>query len=126
MFDQIKIRQRGPRARSLLVARLLCSFSSLSTAAQENKVEQQPTSRNARSEPTGSPAPSEHGADKNQSQHRGALVIAPLPIPSPALGSGIVPVIFYIFPLSTRDKTSSASLIGAAGLEWQPRLGPRR
>lgn len=116
MFDQIKIRQRRTRSRSLLVAGLLCSFSSLSPAAQENKVERQPTSRTAGGEPTDSLAPSEHGADKNQSQHRGALVIAPLPISSPALGSGIVPVIFYIFPLSTNDKTSPASLIGAAGL----------
>jgi len=44
----------------------------------------------------------------------GAFVIAPLPISSPALGSGVVPVFAYIFPAS--DKTSPASLVGAVGL----------
>ena len=43
-----------------------------------------------------------------------AFVIAPLPISSPALGSGVVPVFAYIFP--TGDKTSPASLLGAVGL----------
>ena len=44
------------------------------------------------------------------------FVIAPLPISSPALGTGIVPIVGYIFPLSTRDKTSPPSVIGGAGL----------
>lgn len=47
---------------------------------------------------------------------RGEFVIAPLPISSPALGTGIVPIVGYIFPLSTRDKTSPPSVIGGAGL----------
>lgn len=46
----------------------------------------------------------------------GSLVIAPLPISSPALGSGIVPVLAYIFQLDRSDKTSPPSLVGAAGL----------
>jgi len=49
-------------------------------------------------------------------QDGGSFVIAPLPISSPALGSGIVPVLAYIFPLSRSDKTSPPSLVGAAGL----------
>ena len=36
--------------------------------------------------------------------HRGSIVAAPLPMVSPALGAGIVPVLGYIFPLSTHDK----------------------
>jgi Omp85 superfamily domain len=47
---------------------------------------------------------------------RGAFVVAPLPISSPALGSGIVPVLAYIFPISTNDKVSPPSVVGAAGL----------
>jgi hypothetical protein len=47
---------------------------------------------------------------------RGAIVVAPLPISSPAVGSGIVPVLGYIFPLSIRDKISPPSTIGVAGL----------
>jgi hypothetical protein len=46
----------------------------------------------------------------------GAFVIAPLPISSPALGSGVVPVFAYIFPTGTAGKTSPASLLGAVGL----------
>ena len=45
-----------------------------------------------------------------------SLVIAPLPISSPALGSGIVPALAYIFPLSKSDKSSPPSLVGAVGL----------
>jgi hypothetical protein len=47
---------------------------------------------------------------------RGAFVVAPLPISSPAIGSGIVPVLGYIFPFSTRDKVSPPSTVGVAGL----------
>jgi len=47
---------------------------------------------------------------------RGEFVIAPLPISSPALGTGIVPIMGYIFPLSTRDQVSPPSVIGGAGL----------
>lgn len=53
---------------------------------------------------------------KKKRKARGAFVIAPLPISSPALGSGIVPVLAYIFPLSTADKTSPPSVIAATGL----------
>jgi outer membrane protein assembly factor BamA len=47
---------------------------------------------------------------------RGAFVVAPLPISSPALGTGLVPAVGYIFPFSTKDKVSPPSVIGAAGL----------
>ncbi len=47
---------------------------------------------------------------------RGQFVIAPLPLSSPALGTGIVPVIGYIFRVSTADKTSPPSMVVAAGL----------
>ncbi len=53
---------------------------------------------------------------KRISSRRGALVAAPLPIVSPAIGSGIIPVVGYIFPFSKNDKISPPSTIGAAGL----------
>ncbi len=43
-------------------------------------------------------------------------MIAPIPISSPAIGSGVIPVVGYIFPLSKRDKISPPSVLGAAGL----------
>ena len=54
--------------------------------------------------------------DKEKKHHRGALVIAPLPIVSPAIGSGIIPVAGYIFSLQEKDKISPPSVVGAAGL----------
>src|SRR5580704_1125472 len=53
---------------------------------------------------------------KKRSTHRGAIVVAPLPIVSPAIGSGIVPVLGYIFPFNKNDKISPPSTIGGAGL----------
>jgi hypothetical protein len=55
-------------------------------------------------------------ASEKTSERRGEFVIAPLPISSPALGTGIVPIVGYIFPLSTRDQVSPPSVIGGAGL----------
>jgi hypothetical protein len=55
--------------------------------------------------------------DKQRREYpRGSFVIAPLPIVSPAIGSGIVPVLAYIFPLQMRDENSPPSLLGVAGL----------
>jgi hypothetical protein len=47
---------------------------------------------------------------------RGSLVIAPLPISSPAIGNGLVLIAGYIFPFSTKDKVSPPSTIGGAGV----------
>ena len=60
--------------------------------------------------------PDKQNASPQNKQDGGSFVIAPLPISSPALGAGIVPVLAYIFPLDRSDKTSPPSLIGAAGL----------
>jgi hypothetical protein len=48
--------------------------------------------------------------------HRGSLVPAPLPIASPAIGTGIIPGLGYIFPFSKDDKISPPSTIAVAGL----------
>lgn len=52
---------------------------------------------------------------KNKSK-RSSFVIAPIPISNPALGSGIVPVVAYIFPISKKDEVSLPSVVGAVGL----------
>jgi hypothetical protein len=53
---------------------------------------------------------------KKEKQHRGSPVLAPLPMVSPAIGSGIVPIAAYIFPFSKNDKVSPPSTIGGGGL----------
>jgi Omp85 superfamily domain len=54
--------------------------------------------------------------DKKKPPPRGAFVVAPLPISSPAIGSGVTPILGYIFPFSTKDKVSPPSVVGVAGL----------
>jgi len=55
-------------------------------------------------------------AKKAKKNSRGAIVAAPLPLVSPAIGKGIVPVLGYIFPFSKNDKVSPPSTVGALGL----------
>jgi hypothetical protein len=63
------------------------------------------------------PATSEEKAKaKKKPGKLDGLVVAPLPISSPAIGTGIVPVLGYIFPFSKKDKVSPPSVIGVAGL----------
>ncbi|MGB2668631.1 MAG: BamA/TamA family outer membrane protein [Candidatus Acidiferrum sp.] len=54
--------------------------------------------------------------EEEKKAHRGSIVVAPLPIVSPAIGSGIVPVVGYIFPLQVNKEHPEPSVIGAAGL----------
>jgi len=65
------------------------------------------------SEKSGTEVQSEQG---KSSGPRGSFVIAPLPISSPALGTGIVPVLGYIFPFRKNDTVSPPSVVGVAGL----------
>jgi hypothetical protein len=60
-------------------------------------------------------SPQTTAKDKKKSS-RGALVPAPLPIVSPAIGKGIIPGLGYIFPFSKNDKVSPPSVVGAAGM----------
>ncbi len=53
---------------------------------------------------------------KKNKKRRGSFVAAPIPISSPAIGSGVVPVAAYIFPLVPEDHVSPPSVVGAAGL----------
>jgi hypothetical protein len=56
--------------------------------------------------------------EKKEEKHapRGAFVAAPIPISSPAIGSGVVLAAGYIFPFRKNDKVSPPSVVGAAGL----------
>ena len=53
---------------------------------------------------------------KEKKQRRGSIVIAPLPLVSPAIGSGFIPIVGYIFPFSKNDKVSPPSTIGGGGV----------
>ena len=51
---------------------------------------------------------------KGKNEKRGSLVIAPIPISSPAFGSGLLLIAGYVFKLDQQDKTSPPSWLGAA------------
>ena len=48
-------------------------------------------------------------------EKRGSLVIAPIPISSPAFGSGLLLITGYVFKLNERDQVSPPSWLGGAG-----------
>lgn len=66
--------------------------------------------------PAGAPKLEPEKTKEAKRNSRGSIVVAPLPLVSPAIGSGFVPVLGYIFPFSKNDKVSPPSTVGAAGL----------
>ena len=52
---------------------------------------------------------------KAKKPKRGQLIIAPIPITSPAVGSGLVLAVGYVFKLNQDDELSPPSTIGVAG-----------
>jgi hypothetical protein len=111
------------RASSLLliVASVLPSFAQEvphppATPNNQTDAQQQsaPPDETAKSAPSNTPP--QQQAQPKKKKKRGSIVVAPLPISSPAVGSGIVPVVGYIFPISSKDTVSPPSTIGGAGL----------
>ena len=49
-------------------------------------------------------------------EKRGSFIIAPIPISSPAFGSGLLVVSAYVFQFDREDKVSSPSWVGLAGM----------
>lgn len=114
------LRRRRAVLLLLLISGLRLGLAPTLVEAQETNAEQKaPPSSPTTGNPTaGSERPFQDDESQKKKTHRdpGAFVVAPLPISSPALGAGIVPVLAYIFPISNSDKTSQASIVGAAGL----------
>ena len=100
---------------------------SIPCAGQENQRVEESTVRTASQESSAKPPEQDQqptASDQAETKPKkkkkkfgpGAFVVAPLPISSPAIGSGIVPILGYIFPLSMKDKNAPPSVIGGAGL----------
>ena len=101
-------------ATAIAPVALLCALASGQTNA--TKPDTTPASSTPQeSKASGQPdqAPKKH---KRKKLLPGDIVAAPIPISSPALGSGVVPVVGYIFALRSSDKISPPSLVGGAGL----------
>jgi Omp85 superfamily domain len=81
------------------------------SSASDPKPDQDPTLS-----PTPTPTPKDQDdKGKPKKPKRGSLVIAPIPISSPALGSGLVLAIGYVFKLNQEDKLSPPSTVGLVG-----------
>lgn len=64
------------------------------------------------------PAPTKQdksATTKQKKPKRGQLIIAPIPISSPAVGSGLVLAVGYVFKLNQEDKLSPPSTVGLVG-----------
>lgn len=101
-----------------------CMSLPATTSAQEKSNPEKPNASASDSQPTGSPSKERNtisetkdtsGQEKTPTA-RGSFVVAPLPISSPALGTGIIPVLGYIFPFRRDDKVSPPSVVAATGL----------
>jgi hypothetical protein len=126
---QTKWGDSGGRRRSMLLVQRIfplmliggaCIFFSAPCMSQEESQgkETSDSSETAnQTEQSTTPAQPETQPEKEaKPAPRGAFVAVPVPILSPAIGTGIVPVVGYIFPFSTKDKISSPSVVGGGGL----------
>jgi hypothetical protein len=59
---------------------------------------------------------SDEKKEEKRRDRGGSILIAPMPLVSPAIGSGVIPVAAYIFPFSKNDEVSPPSTVGVAGL----------
>jgi hypothetical protein len=82
---------------------------------QDNQTASQSTPSSAPQASTSAETKTE-AKKKAKKESRGSIVAAPLPIVSPAIGKGFVPVLGYIFAFSKNDKVSPPSTVGALGL----------
>jgi hypothetical protein len=84
-----------------------------SQALEESQGDRQAVSSPEEESLVGSPV--QKSAD-TADQKRGEIVIAPIPLSNPAIGSGLILGLGYIFPLNKNDKLSPPSMIGGAGM----------
>jgi hypothetical protein len=135
-FESVTPRKSKPRRTSSLAEHVLyvvfiggacCALARPCLGQQEQRVETPPTtaaSRSASQSSTTGQAPQASKSEQPETESetkkkrllRGSFLVAPLPISSPAIGTGIVPVLGYIFPFRRNDKISPPSVIGVAGL----------
>lgn len=107
---------------SLLLARgTLCvaqeTAASLPADVQSSQESTQPSS----STPAAGTAASKDSQKKDEKKHKhhdssGSFVVAPLPMVSPAIGAGVVPIAGYITPIPKTDRLITPSVVGAGGL----------
>lgn len=86
------------------------------TLAPEGTTAEQKTGPSS-DETDDSPSPAEPGQNQTEpkKEKRGSFIIAPIPISSPAVGSGLLLITAYVFKLNSEDQSSPPSWLGMAG-----------
>jgi hypothetical protein len=109
------------RAVSVLTLVLILSLAECMTAVSQSTLPTDQTKEDHQ-EPVHAGQSKDHApasaTQKDQEpdkEKRGSLVIAPIPISSPAFGSGLLLITGYVFKLNEQDKTSPPSWLGGAG-----------
>src|SRR5829696_2795567 len=67
-------------------------------------------------QPTATPPPQKDDRGKQKDEKRGSFIIAPIPISSPAFGSGLIVIAGYVFKFDKDDDVSPPSWAGLAGI----------
>lgn len=73
------------------------------------------TKEQSKEQSQGAPKQPEDDKGKQKRGKRGSFIIAPIPISSPAFGSGLLLVTAYVFKFNMEDNVSPPSWVGAAG-----------
>lgn len=113
------VRLRPALALALLLAVSVCAQGQYtgSLLAQESAAATPtPTPKSEAKEESPAPPAQETTTSKTEKPKRGTLVIAPIPISSPAVGSGLILAVGYVFKLNPDDKLSPPSTVGLAGV----------
>jgi hypothetical protein len=76
----------------------------------------QPDSKQGSSQTSQSSSQQQDDNQTKKEEKRGSFVIAPIPISSPAFGSGLLLVVGYVFKFDKNDEISAPSTLGAAGV----------
>ncbi|MBV9958246.1 MAG: BamA/TamA family outer membrane protein [Acidobacteria bacterium] len=106
---------RRALAASLLIAISVMTHSSaaFSQGLPDAKQQEQDSSAQPEAKPD---EQKEEKAEKQEKQEkRGSFIIAPIPISSPAFGSGLFLIAGYVFKFNQEDAVSPPSWVGAAG-----------
>ena len=93
---------------------VLCQSPTPTPAEVSNKASQEPVASGQPKDGSSNPA-TQQDEPKPKKEKRGSLVIAPIPISSPAFGSGLLLITGYVFKLNETDKISPPSWLGGAG-----------
>lgn len=112
------------RFERLLLAMVLICCASANGWAQTKQTVIEENQGAAKSSDIAPPSAASESAAKKQDQDepgkpqkkkRGTWIIAPIPISSPAIGSGLVLALGYVFKLNENDELSPPSTLGLAG-----------